>query len=238
MLRELKVMIGAGRLGKIQQIHIEMPQEGFAKLNRDHSPMIPQSWRLRDFETVSAVSLDLGVHVHSIVRFLTGAAPTKVVARAESLGNFSDIVDNVNCLALYDNELSCNIWFGKVALGERNGLRVRVFGEIGSAEWRQEYPEELKLADVYGNRTVIDRGNNNVEIASQARYTRFKVGHPAGFIEALANFYWDVGDLLDRRAGGLPLDDFKIYSVDAALEGLKMMEAITLSSQSSKWENI
>ncbi|MBX3021244.1 MAG: Gfo/Idh/MocA family oxidoreductase [Bdellovibrionales bacterium] len=238
MLRELKHLIEVGRLGKIHQIHIEMPQEGFAKLKKDNTPMVPQSWRLRDPERVSFVSLDLGVHVHSIIRYLTGLSPERLVAKCDSLGNFSDIIDNVNCLASYEEGLVANIWYGKVALGRSNGLSVRVLGEIGSAEWVQQYPEELALSDVYGNRTVIDRGNNSIVVASESRYARFKVGHPAGFIEALANFYWDVAILMEKKAAKQDLKDFDIYSLDTALEGLKMMETINSSAETQQWESM
>lgn len=238
MVRELKRLIENGQLGKIQQIHVEMPQEGFAKLKQDNTPMLPQSWRLKDLEQVSVVSLDLGVHVHSMIRYFTGLAPKKLVATCDSLGNFSEIVDNVNCIAHYEEDLVCNIWYGKVALGYRNGLKIRVFGEIGSAEWVQQNPEELILSDVYGKRTVIDRGNNEIVVASEPRYMRFKVGHPAGFIEALGNFYWDVAELLKKRAENKDLKEFEIYSVDASYEGLRMMETITKSSKTQSWENV
>lgn len=238
MLRELKNIIQAGKLGQIQQIHIEMPQDGFARLKQDNTPNVPQSWRLKDFPKVSAVSLDLGTHVHSIIKFLTDLSPEKLIAKCESLGNFSEIIDNVNCIALYDNGLSCNIWYGKVALGYRNGLKVRVFGDIGAAEWIQEFPEQILITDVYGSKRTIDRGNNDVKIASQSRYTRFKVGHPTGFIEALANFYWDVYETFqDAKKTNRPYNG-GIYSIEAALEGLKMMEAIDRSSRSEKWERI
>jgi predicted dehydrogenase len=238
MVRELRHRIRQGALGKIQQIQIEMPQEGFAKLKSDHTPHTPQSWRLSDFKTVSAVSLDLGVHVHSLISYLTGLSPEKVVANCGSLGNFSEIMDNVNCLAEFRESLACNIWYGKVALGYSNGLRVRVFGEIGSAEWIQQYPEELFLSDVYGNRSVIDRGSNQVTVGSDPRYSRFKVGHPAGFIEALSNFYLDVAEIYYSKKPNSFEGEYGIYHPRTALEGLRMLEAIEASSHSGKWETV
>jgi predicted dehydrogenase len=56
-----------------------MPQEGFARLDREGNPMVPQQWRLTD-GVVPTISLDLGVHVHHLVDFLTGEKPQEVVA--------------------------------------------------------------------------------------------------------------------------------------------------------------
>ena len=79
MLRELRQMIRNGGLGKIEQIHIEMPQEGFARRNAKGEPNKPQDWRLKD-TSVPTLSLDLGVHLHHIVDFLTGEKPLRLVA--------------------------------------------------------------------------------------------------------------------------------------------------------------
>ena len=71
MIRELREMIRRGHLGRIEQIHIEMPQESFARLNRDGRPIVPQQWRMQDGK-IPTISLDLGVHLHHMIDFLTG----------------------------------------------------------------------------------------------------------------------------------------------------------------------
>lgn len=238
MLRELKHMIAAGRLGKIQQVHMEMPQEGFARVGDNGTPMVPQAWRLRDGR-IPTISLDLGVHLHMMVRFLTNERPEEVVATGNSYGNFKQIVDNVSCLARYSGDLDCSIWYSKTALGYRNGLKVRVFGECGAAEWVQENPEYLQLADRSGGRFVIDRGSNDIRISNQPRYTRFKVGHPAGFIEAFSNYYYDTADVLEQYlADNVVRRHQYVFGIDDALEGLRMLEAIARSSISKCWEKV
>ena len=123
MIRELRQMIAQGRFGKIQQIHIEMPQEGFARMGNNGNPIVPQDWRLHD-GPVPTISLDLGVHLHMMVRFLTGEKPMEVAATSNTYGNFAQITDNVSCIARYTNNLNCNIWYSKTALGYRNGLKL------------------------------------------------------------------------------------------------------------------
>ena len=149
MLRELRHRVRRGDLGRIEQVHIEMPQEGFARLNRANEPIVPQQWRLHD-GPIPTLSLDLGVHLHSIVAFLTGEKPQDVIAVQTSLGRFRQVVDNSICIARYSGSIECSLWFSKAALGYRNGLRVRIFGDRGSAEWHQMEPRIPDLSRQQG----------------------------------------------------------------------------------------
>jgi len=238
MLRELQALIAAGRLGKIHQVHVEMPQEGFLRVRvGSDQPIVPQSWRLHDVG-VPTLSLDLGVHLHMITRFLTGETPLEVSAMCNTFGNFSPVVDNVVAMAKYSNDVVSSIWYGKVALGCRNGLRVRVFGEHGAAEWVQETPELLHLADSYGRRYSMDRGHPEVTVSNQTRYTRFKAGHPAGFIEAFANCYYDITDALAAFRAGAPTANPYVFGADESLEGLLLLEAIAAAGTNGTWVKV
>lgn len=238
MVRELKHMIASGMLGAIQQVHIEMPQEGFSRLAQDGEPMTPQSWRLHD-GSIPTISLDLGVHLHMMVKFLTGQTPVELVAISGSRGNFSQVADNVNCLVKYSNDIDCSVWYSKTAFGYRNGQRFRVFGELGAAEWIQENPEYLSFADNSGGKYILDRTSKFTKVANLPRYQRFKAGHPAGFIEAFANYYVDIAeslrDYLDDRGDQ---DQDYVFGIEESLEGLQMLEAISRSAANKKWEVI
>lgn len=231
MLRELRNMIHSSKLGKIEQVHIEMPQESFAKLDKNGNPQKPQEWRLHD-AALPTLSLDLGTHTHDITSFLTGETPLELVAVQNSFGSFREVVDNSISIANYTNNIVSNIWFSKAALGHRNGLRVRVYGESGSAEWYQMEPENIYFNDNRGNKFIIDRASLEVSITTQPRYNRFKAGHPSGFIEAFANYYDDIADYL---LGYSRNEDGFVFGVDNAIEGLQMLEAMTLSSKNKQW---
>lgn len=235
MVRELKQVIEQGRLGRIQQVHVEMPQEGFERLGKDGRPVVPQSWRLHD-NAIPTISLDLGVHLHMMVRFLTGARPVELVATSDTYGNFGEVVDNVALIARYTDRLHCSVWYSKTALGQRNGLRVRVFGTAGSAEWLQEDAEHLWLADNRGARVLFDRASGDAQVSNQPRYTRFKAGHPAGFIEAFANYYCDTADVLEAylRDGRQPAHPY-VFGLDETLEGLHMLQAAAESASTRRW---
>lgn len=237
MLRELREMIRRNRLGSLEQIHIEMPQEGYIRVDRESRPVVPQQWRMQDQE-IPTISLDLGVHIHHLIDFLAGEKPCELVALQSSRGHFRQVMDNTMCIARYTNGLECSIWFSKAALGYCNGLRIRVFGELGSAEWYQMDPEFLVYHDNHGRKSIIDRASADVEVAHELRYNRFKSGHPAGFLEAFANLYRDIADSLEGfRKTGAQASEY-VFTARHALEGLIMLEAMTRSSRERRWETV
>jgi predicted dehydrogenase len=238
MVRELRSMIRDGRLGRLTHVAAEMPQEGFLRLvGTGNLKPSPQAWRLKD-HFIPTISLDLGVHLHQLIHFLTGEVPREVSAMEQRQGHFEGIVDNIQCLARYSGELPVQIWYGKTALGNPNGLRIRVFGTEGAAEWVQINPEFLVLSDNRGNTTLTSRSAIGLKICNQERYSRFKAGHPAGFVEAFANYYWDVADSLLNHRKGLREVNELVAGVEICEEGLRMMEKIAESSRNSKWEKL
>jgi predicted dehydrogenase len=230
MVRELRRMISEGHFGALQQIQIEMPQEGFMRINSS-----PQEWRRKDYD-VPTVSLDLGVHVHHLIGFLSGGLkPSSLIGEEASYGKLPDIVDNVYSILRYENDMRVQAWWGKTALGHRNGLRIRVYGEIASAEWYQMDPEILRWSDNDGHHYLLDRGSSEAKTAQELRYNRFKPGHPSGFIEAFANLYADFAyEIRGFKQGELIRSPF-VYGAQHAFDGMRVMEAISKSAKNQSW---
>ncbi len=236
LVRELRNLIKKGTLGKILHFQVEMPQEGFIRVDAKGNKPKPQSWRLVDGE-IPTIYLDLAVHLHQLIDYVIGEKPISVVANQDSDGWFKNIIDNVSCLCRYTNNVQGHVWFSKSALGSRNGLKLRIYGSKASAEWLQVNPEEMLLSFADGHRQILDRAST-VEISNQQRYTRFKAGHPAGFIEAFANLYSDIAQSLqDYKANGTWQSN-EVFSVELALEGLKFLESMVKSTQTKQWEDV
>lgn len=236
MLRELERRIRDGKLGKILHFQAEMPQEGFVRVDGRGNKPTPQAWRLAD-GAIPTLHLDLGVHLHQMVAYLTGEKPLELVSDQNHYGWFAGVVDNAGCLCQYSGNIQGQFWFSKSALGHRNGLRIRIYGDLAAAEWYQAQPEELTLSHVDGRREIIDRAGQ-VEVTNALRYNRFKAGHPAGFIEAFANLYGDIAVGVRQFQQGLPWQGGAVYSAELALEGMHFLEAMVASSQSRRWETI
>ena len=237
MVRELENMISIEKLGKIIQVNIQMPQESFIRLDQDGNPSTPQEWRLKDTD-ISTLSLDLGTHLSNMVSFLIKEKPVEVIAMQNSFGHH-DVVDNLVCMVKYSNDVDCQMWYSKSAIGHKNGLKVEVYGTNGSASWYQMNPEYLECNDNRGRNITLDRSSKDIEVANKERYNRFKSGHPAGFIEAFANYYDDVHEgLAAYKNKEKKYTNKYIFDVDASLSDLLLMEAIEKSVKSKRWEKI
>jgi predicted dehydrogenase len=234
MIRELQEKIHKGELGRIQQLQFEMPQEGFVR-----PPDIagksagPQGWRLRD-EIIPTICLDLGVHLHHLMVFMIQEEPNELMAEFDHYSSYDSVIDNVKMWMKFKSGISASFWMSKTAIGCRNGLKIRVFGDKGSAEWVQTNPEELSFSNLNGIHTKIDRGSK-YGVSSEGRYNRMKVGHPSGFIEAFANIYQDFSDALTEWKQFGKIENPFVYGLDHAEAGLRLFHQARQSHQNRQW---
>lgn len=228
-VREIRRRVAAGEIGKVFKIMAEMPQDSYLRLKNQGRTSAIQSWRLVDGE-VPCLSLDLFVHLHSLVNFITDAKPQKVSAWSRAISGVAPgLVDEVDAVIQYDSNLMVNAWYGKAALGYRNGLKIRIFGSRGSYEWVQEDPETIAYANAAGDKLTIDRISTSSAVTTESRYNRFKAGHPSGFIEAFANYYWDIADAMEATS----LNEYTL-STGVAVEGIAVCHAIQQSSRDGR----
>lgn len=242
MLREFREFLQAELLGELIEIRAEMPQEGFVKRDTQNLPIVPQAWRLID-QGLPTVSLDLGVHVYGVSEFLTGVFAEEVVATSRSAGNFNGVIDAVSALVKFKSGLQGHFWYGKTYLGYRNGLRVQVFGTKGSMKWVQSSPEILEYADQHGDVHILDRASIGITEAHKDRYQRFKVGHPAGYIEAFSNYYWDIYESLahansEASDTNVTTNSPYVFGIQESLRSLALLEAVNRSAESKQWEKV
>jgi len=131
------------------------------------------------------------------------------------------------------------LWSSQVAPGCENGLRIRVYGDKASIEWSQENPNELWFAELNKPRQrVTRRGDIGSDIA--ARGMRTPGGHPEGYLEAFANLYHDIADILIAHEAGERhyLQDW-VPGIDTGVEGMKFIQAVLDSSKANgSWTSL
>ena len=224
MVRELKALVTEGYIGNIHQVTLEMPQEGLVR-----PPLIqgefsaPQSWRLQD-GSIPTVCLDLGVHLHHLLIYVTGSDPEPINATFQNFTQYRGIKDTMYC-TFRDTEVGLlgSMWFTKSAIGTRNGMKIRIFGSSGSLSWYQQNPELIELALSTGEIKTIDRASMCL-VANQPRYERMKAGHPSGYIEAFANIYDDINiEYQDWKTNCRDSED-TFLGINTSLKGLKFFE--------------
>lgn len=237
MVRELKHLIEKGQLGTIQKLHLEMPQEGFKRPpDIAGKKSAPQSWRLKDYE-VPTICLDLGVHLHHLSSYLLGCEPTETTAQFANHSDYKGLIDDVHMLLKYPNNVSGSMWMSKTAIGNRNGLRIRIFGTNGSAHWFQLNPDELEINYSDGRREILDRAGQ-CEYAGQFRYNRMKPGHPSGFIEAFANLYVDIHSALCTFIDNQAPNSNYVFGFDQAKNGMALFHAAKRANETNSWTAI
>ncbi len=234
MVRELKHLIKKNTLGTIQKIHLEMPQEGFRRPpDIAGKPSMPQAWRLLDNE-IPTICLDLGVHLHHLSAYLLEVEPLETIAQFNNHSQYPNLIDDAFMLLNYPNNIKGSMWMSKTAIGHRNGLKVRIYGDKGSASWVQLNPDELELNYNDGRREIIDRAGQ-CEYANQFRYNRMKPGHPTGFVEAFSNLYTDIHSELVQFLNSSKSESHYVFGLEHAKDGLNLFKAAQKSVELQRW---
>jgi predicted dehydrogenase len=237
MVREIKRMISDGVLGDLLSVHVEMPQESFIRSSASGTKPQPQAWRQLDYE-IPSVTLDLGTHVVNLLEFITGDYVARVAGIASHAGEVSALIDNVMTIGELHKGTPISLNWNKISLGKRNGLACTIYGSNGSISWEQENPEYLRYGSKDGAIQIIDRSHPMVSVASERRYQRFKMGHPAGYIEAFANLYLDIAADLTSHQAGRTFDNPYTHTAKDSLHGLQVLEALHESAAKKEWIEI
>jgi predicted dehydrogenase len=126
----------------------------------------------------------------------------------------------------------------QIAVGNENDLRLRVIGERGMLDWRQEEPNVLAHSPIDGPRRILTRNAPWLSDAAK-RACRLPPGHPEAFIEAFANLYVGVAaDLRARAATGqaLSASDAEYPRIEDGARGVRFIERTVASAGSAaKW---
>ena len=226
MLSELRKMILNNDLGNITNIHLEMPQESF--FNPPKSVDYPSGWRKTD-GTIPSILLDLLSHLFSLSYFLIEKKVVNVYSQFNKFSKYN-VVDDVKIISQYEDGASGMFWVSKTALGNKNGLKLFIYGDKGSAEWIQENPEKLIINRKGKGKTILDRGSD-IGMANNRLFNRMTPGHPSGYIEAFANLYCNIADALDiYKNGGDYTENPLIWTFEKEYENFKFMNAVVRSA--------
>jgi len=140
------------------------------------------------------------------------------------------VYDNATVRLTLGNGSPATLWASMAATGHEHGLRIRVFGDLASLEWRHEDPHHLLVRDIDCGTIILAQGMATLS-EDAARLTRAGLGHPEGFLEAFANFYRDLADLLRARRDGSAIAEreLTIPTGRDGLIGVQFVEAAETS---------
>lgn len=225
MIRQARAMVAAGELGEVRVVQVEYPQETFTDLVEDLGAA-PDRWRRDPARSGAGGCIaDIGTHAHHLAEYVTGLELRELCADLSTFVPGGQVDDNNHILLRYEGGARGMLWASKVAPGYRNPLRLRVFGTRAGLSWKQERPDEMTWMPLRGTaRTVMRAGPDTGEAA--ARASRLRVGHPEGLIEAFANIYSEVADVVAARLLGRPTPRPVAFpTVEDGARGMKFIEA-------------
>jgi len=228
MVKLARDLVAKGELGKIDKIVLEYVQGSFRR------PGCRNDWKMNPkIAGPSCVVADIGVHGFTMIEYVTGLEVQTLLADLSSFGNDAGLDDDASVLLRMKGGAKASFVTSKIATGEENGVRLRVYGKKASLFWDQEEPNRLIVRSPARPDQIYRRKASYIEACSTAsvKASRFPAGHHEGFVEALANIYdVFVESVKTRKNGDFPGEKEGIRSmrfVEACLESAKKGSAWT-----------
>ena len=235
LVREARTTCASGRLGEIRKIVVEYLQ-GWLSAPLEKTGQKQAVWRSDPALNGPGGCIgDIGTHAFHLVEYVTGLNVTSLNATLRSVVPGRVLDDDCNAFLRLENSASGVLMVSQVAAGEGNGLRLRVYGEKGSLDWRQEDPNRLRVKWLDGLEEIRHAAGSYLGADARA-VTRLPGGHPEGFIEAFAVLYREFADALiawgQGQANPLPPT---LPGIQAGVRGMRFIERAITSSRAESW---
>ena len=234
MVREAKVLIEKGKIGKIEYVNVEYIQDwsGGTKINVRNAKK-KLKWKIDNkIVGASAVLNEIGTHAYHLATYISGLKGEKIFADIKQISKKIKMDDNAQVMINFTNGAKGMFWTSVMAKGGVYGLRIRVFGSKGSLEWVQNDPNYLKLNPDKGAVRYLERGFHNAELSK--KFSRIKFGHPEGYLDAFANIYREFAESLKNKSK----KRYFYPNEDEGLETAKFINACKISSKNKRWVKI
>lgn len=235
LVREARAICAAGHLGKIRKIVVEYLQ-GWLSQPIETTGQKQAAWRSDPAQNGPGGCIgDIGVHAFHLLEYVTGLQVTNLNASLLSIVPGRRIDDDCTSLLRLNNGASGALLASQVAAGEGNGIRLRVYGEAGSLDWRQEDPNRLRLKWLDKPEEIRHAAGSYLSQDARA-VTRLPGGHPEGYLEAFAVLYREFADGLtawkDGKSDPLPPT---LPGIIAGVRGMRFIDRAIQSSQVKSW---
>lgn len=237
LVKEARRRVRAGDLGTIRKVVVEYPQ-GWLATALETTGQKQAEWRTDPARAGAAGAMgDIGTHAANLAEYVTGLEIESVCADLTTFVEGRRLDDDGNVLVRFAGGARGVLYASQVSVDDENALALRVYGERGGLEWRQEEPNTLIVKSTERPRQVVRTASHGLG-EEAARNTRLPAGHPEGFLEAFANLYRAFAQAIDARLRGVepPPGADDVPGVHDGLRGMRFIEAVVKSSQSDqKW---
>jgi predicted dehydrogenase len=231
MVWQARHMVHTGKIGRLRKIFVEYPQ-GWLSEDQAGQGNKQAAWRGEPEQAgPSGCFGDIGVHAFNLAEFVSGQRIERLCADLGTHVEDRQLDDDGAVLFQTGDGASGVLVASQVCAGEENALTLRLYGERGGMEWRQEEPNSLRYRPLGQAQQVLRAGVDQHWLGQDAlRRLRLPAGHPEGYLEAMANLYSDFAAGI--RSGVAP----DLPGIEAGVRGMAFIETVLASHRSeSKW---
>lgn len=237
MIKQARQMVLKGVFGKIRKVYVEYPQ-GWLSTFLEGSNNKQASWRTDPKRSGIAGAMgDIGTHAFNMAEYVSGLKTSKICASLNVVVEGRLLDDDGAVLLQYDNGATGVLFATQIAAGEENNVKVRVYGEKGGLEWKQEDANTL-LVKWLDKPTEIYRAGTGYLDSFAKHNTRTPGGHPEGYLEAFANLYRNfVLTIHSKNNNEKPQPEWLDFpGIEDGIRGMAFIENVVKSSKTNeKW---
>ena len=157
---------------------------------------------------------------------MTGQRATGIAADLQTFVPGRQVDDNVQVLLRFDGGARGMLWASQLAVGNENGLRLRLYGKRGGLEWAQENPNRMTITRFGQPKTIITHGGPGTGDQAAA-VTRVPAGHPEGYLEGFATIYREAAALIRGQGAAL------LPGLADGIDGMRFIAACIASSRAN-----
>lgn len=240
MIKEARQQVLSGKFGKIRKVYVDYPQGWLSDFleapNSQPSSHKQAVWKTDPAQSgIAGAMADIGTHAFNLAEYVSGLSVTKLCADINTVVEGRQLDDDGTVLLKFDNGASGFLYATQVAAGEENNIKIKVYGEKGGLEWKQEEANTLLVKWLDKPAEVFRTGTHY--LSSYAKHnTRVPAGHPEGYLEAFANLYRNFALCVKAKLSGEePQPEWLDFpGVDEGVRGMAFVEKVIESGRSEK----
>ena len=235
LVREARHLCASGNLGKIRKVAVEYFQGWMSKPieNTGHKQA---AWRADPAQNGQGGAIgDIGTHAFHLLEYISGLQVTEINATLRSVVEGRRLDDDCNAFVRLSNGAAGTLACSQVAAGELNEMRIRIYGETASIDWRQQDPNRLIVKRLEGPEEIHHAGTPYLGHDALA-VMRVPPGHPEGYLEAFAVLYSEFADALRawQQGNANPLPP-TLPGIVAGVRGMRFIDRVIESNRKQSW---
>ena len=232
MVKEARHLVRSGAFGDVRRVVVEYIQ-GWLTGREEATGNKQAEWRTDPARSGAAGCMgDIGTHGENLAEYVTGLQIESLCADLTTFVPGRRLEDDGNVLLRFAGGAKGVLFASQIAVGEENGLKLRVYGESGGLEWSQMEPNSLIVRWPDRPYEVRRTGGPGVGEAATGA-TRLPAGHPEGFLEAFALLYRNFADTLAAKRGGKkPTEEnLDFPTIADGVRGMAFIETVVASAE-------